>query len=107
MSCLTKEGRTTIITSLCADPEELKHHIQVYVPELVYVEYLTPSDDNIPVEDQPLPADASSTALSLGYVTDSNPKEDPANILSMRRMRRRRRSPLKILMMMISRRMRK
>nr|GEY69199.1 hypothetical protein [Tanacetum cinerariifolium] len=38
-----------------------------------------------PMEDQPLPADASPTALSLGYVVDSNPekdekdpKEDPA-----------------------------
>nr|GEZ40009.1 hypothetical protein [Tanacetum cinerariifolium] len=38
-----------------------------------------------PMEDQPLPADASPTALSPGYVVDSNPekdekdpKEDPA-----------------------------
>ncbi|GKF96717.1 hypothetical protein Tco_0292538, partial [Tanacetum coccineum] len=28
------------------------------------------------MEDQPLPADASPTALSLGYVPDSDPKED-------------------------------
>nr|GEX88575.1 hypothetical protein [Tanacetum cinerariifolium] len=39
-----------------------------------------------PIEDQPLPADASPTALSPGYVVDSNleedekdPKEDPAD----------------------------
>nr|GFD51889.1 hypothetical protein [Tanacetum cinerariifolium] len=36
-----------------------------------------------PMEDQPLPADASPTALSLDYVDDSkdekDPKEDPAN----------------------------
>nr|GFC81565.1 hypothetical protein [Tanacetum cinerariifolium] len=38
-----------------------------------------------PIEDQPLPADASPTALSPGYVVDSDPekdekdpKEDPA-----------------------------
>ncbi|GJW20591.1 hypothetical protein Tco_0031213, partial [Tanacetum coccineum] len=29
-----------------------------------------------PLEDQPLPADASPTALSPGYVADSDPKED-------------------------------
>nr|GEX65117.1 hypothetical protein [Tanacetum cinerariifolium] len=30
-----------------------------YVPELEYPEYLAPSDDEAPLEDQPLPADAS------------------------------------------------
>nr|GFC27244.1 hypothetical protein [Tanacetum cinerariifolium] len=29
-----------------------------------------------PVEDQPLPADASPTALSPGYVVDSDPEKD-------------------------------
>nr|GFD63370.1 hypothetical protein [Tanacetum cinerariifolium] len=29
-----------------------------------------------PMEDQPLPADASPTALSPGYVVDSDPKKD-------------------------------
>nr|GFD38405.1 hypothetical protein [Tanacetum cinerariifolium] len=29
-----------------------------------------------PMEDQPLPTDASPTALSLGYVIDSDPKKD-------------------------------
>nr|GFB35301.1 hypothetical protein [Tanacetum cinerariifolium] len=28
------------------------------------------------MEDQPLPADASPTALLPGYITDSNPEED-------------------------------
>ncbi|GKG45514.1 hypothetical protein Tco_0495592, partial [Tanacetum coccineum] len=45
-------------------------------------------DDEIPVEDQPLHADALPTALSPGYVTDFdlseedpevNPEEDPAD----------------------------
>ncbi|GKF97300.1 hypothetical protein Tco_0293121 [Tanacetum coccineum] len=48
-----------------------------YVPESEYPEYLVPSDDEAPWEDQPLPVDASPTALSLGYVADSDPEEDP------------------------------
>nr|GEX82742.1 hypothetical protein [Tanacetum cinerariifolium] len=34
-------------------------------------------DDDITVEDQPLPTDASPTALSPGYVADSDLEEDP------------------------------
>ncbi|GJR32310.1 hypothetical protein Tco_1108542 [Tanacetum coccineum] len=49
---------------------------EVYIPEIVYPEYLAPSDDDIPVEDQPLPADASPAALSPGYVAYSDPEED-------------------------------
>ncbi|GJR65685.1 putative reverse transcriptase domain-containing protein [Tanacetum coccineum] len=60
-----------------SDPMELEHHILVYVLEPDYSEYLAPSDDDIPVEDQPLPADASPTALSPGYMADSDPDEDP------------------------------
>nr|GEU57902.1 hypothetical protein [Tanacetum cinerariifolium] len=48
-----------------------------YVPELEYPEYLAPSDDEAPLEDQPLPADASPIAASPGYVADSDPDEDP------------------------------
>ncbi|GKC71718.1 hypothetical protein Tco_1117601 [Tanacetum coccineum] len=48
-----------------------------YVPGLEYSEYLVPSDDEVPIEDQPLPADASPTALSSGYVADSDLEEDP------------------------------
>ncbi|GKE30958.1 hypothetical protein Tco_1450280 [Tanacetum coccineum] len=48
-----------------------------YVPGPEYPEYVVPSDDEVPIEDQPLPADASPIALSLGYVADSDPKEDP------------------------------
>ncbi|GJU98560.1 hypothetical protein Tco_1327831 [Tanacetum coccineum] len=29
-----------------------------------------------PIEDQPLPTDASPTALSPGYIADSDPEED-------------------------------
>ncbi|GJZ03315.1 hypothetical protein Tco_0536590 [Tanacetum coccineum] len=41
-----------------------------------YPEYLVPSEDEAPMEDQPLPADASPVALSPGYVPDSDPEED-------------------------------
>ncbi|GKE59945.1 hypothetical protein Tco_1510312, partial [Tanacetum coccineum] len=54
----------------------LEHHVSVYVPETVYPEYLAPSNDDIPFEDQPLPADASPAALSPGYVAYSDPEED-------------------------------
>ncbi|GKA54519.1 hypothetical protein Tco_0753468, partial [Tanacetum coccineum] len=45
------------------------------IPE--YPEYLVPSEDEAPIEDQPLPADASPVALSPGYVPDTDPEEDP------------------------------
>nr|GEY22001.1 hypothetical protein [Tanacetum cinerariifolium] len=41
-----------------------------------YPKYLATSDDEIPVEDQPLPVDALPTALSSGYVADFNPLEE-------------------------------
>ncbi|GKE65365.1 hypothetical protein Tco_1519526, partial [Tanacetum coccineum] len=52
-----------------------------YVHEPEYPEYLAPSDDEAPLEDQPPPADASPTALSPGYVADSDPvpEEDHAD----------------------------
>nr|GEX54471.1 putative reverse transcriptase domain-containing protein [Tanacetum cinerariifolium] len=62
-------------------PEEPEHAPLSldYVPEL---EYLVPSDAEIPIEDQPLPDDASPIALSPGYVVDfdleKDPEEDPA-----------------------------
>ncbi|GKC37312.1 hypothetical protein Tco_1049696, partial [Tanacetum coccineum] len=48
-----------------------------YVSGPEYLKYVAPSDDEMLVEDQPLPIDASPTALSLGYVVDSDLKEDP------------------------------
>nr|GFA16119.1 hypothetical protein [Tanacetum cinerariifolium] len=48
-----------------------------YVPEPEYPKYLEPSDDEAPLEDQPLPAEASLIAASPDYVADSDPKEDP------------------------------
>ncbi|GJT16384.1 hypothetical protein Tco_0875090 [Tanacetum coccineum] len=49
----------------------------VYVLEPEYPEYLVPPDAEAPIEDQPLPDDASPTALLPGYVADFDPEEDP------------------------------
>ncbi|GKD41367.1 hypothetical protein Tco_1261574 [Tanacetum coccineum] len=58
-------------------PEHPPSPVEVpYVPEPEYPEYLVPSDDEAPMEDQPLPVDASPVALSPGYVADSDPDED-------------------------------
>nr|GEV49996.1 hypothetical protein [Tanacetum cinerariifolium] len=48
-----------------------------YVPSPEYLKYLVPSDNDIPIEDLPLPTDALPMALSPGYIADSDPKEDP------------------------------
>ncbi|GKF95008.1 hypothetical protein Tco_0284708, partial [Tanacetum coccineum] len=48
-----------------------------YISKPEYLEYLAPSNTEEPLEDQPLPADASPTSLSPGYVADSDPDEDP------------------------------
>ncbi|GKF87310.1 hypothetical protein Tco_0258187 [Tanacetum coccineum] len=48
-----------------------------YVPDPEYPKYVAPFDDGVPADDQPLPVDASPTALSPGYIADSNPEEDP------------------------------
>ncbi|GJZ00049.1 putative reverse transcriptase domain-containing protein, partial [Tanacetum coccineum] len=47
-----------------------------YVPGPKYPDYVAPSDDEIPVKDQSLPVNASPTALSSGYVADSDPLEE-------------------------------
>ncbi|GKC62460.1 hypothetical protein Tco_1095058, partial [Tanacetum coccineum] len=59
-------------------PEHPPSPVEVpYVPEPEYPEYLVPSDAEAPLEDQPLPVDTLPTALSPGYVADSDPNEDP------------------------------
>nr|GEU49662.1 hypothetical protein [Tanacetum cinerariifolium] len=58
------------------DPIELDEHVPVYVLEHEYLEYLKPPADDIVAEDQPHADDAVPTALSLGYITDSNSEED-------------------------------
>ncbi|GKF84903.1 hypothetical protein Tco_0249801, partial [Tanacetum coccineum] len=48
-----------------------------YVPEPVYPYFMSPEDDVILAEEQPLPATVLPTADSSGYITDSDPEEDP------------------------------
>nr|GEW77325.1 hypothetical protein [Tanacetum cinerariifolium] len=60
------------------DPKHLPSPVEIpYVPDPEYPEYLSPSDYEVPLEDQPLPADASPIAASPDYVADSDPEEDP------------------------------
>nr|GFB73743.1 hypothetical protein [Tanacetum cinerariifolium] len=47
-----------------------------YVPEPVYPD-IPPKDDVFPAEEQLLPAAASPTAESPGYIPESDPDEDP------------------------------
>nr|GEU33355.1 hypothetical protein [Tanacetum cinerariifolium] len=58
-------------------PEHPPLHVEIpYVPEPKYPEYLEPFDDEAPLEDQPLPVDASPITASSDYVADSDPEED-------------------------------
>ncbi|GKF93467.1 hypothetical protein Tco_0280186, partial [Tanacetum coccineum] len=47
-----------------------------YVLGPEYPEYLAPSDEEVPMEDQPYAVADSPIALSPGYVVDSDPEED-------------------------------
>ncbi|GJU48649.1 hypothetical protein Tco_1218204 [Tanacetum coccineum] len=66
-------------TSISSDYEEsdLAPLSLDYVPGLEYLEYLAPSDEEVPVEDQPNTATDSPIALSSGYIDDSDPEVDP------------------------------
>nr|GEX34182.1 putative reverse transcriptase domain-containing protein [Tanacetum cinerariifolium] len=58
-------------------PEHPPSPIEIpYVPDPEYLEYLAPSDDEAPLEDQPLPANASPIAASSYYVANFDLKED-------------------------------
>nr|GEY55001.1 hypothetical protein [Tanacetum cinerariifolium] len=51
---------------------KLNKNVLVYVSEPEHPEYHAPSDDDIQVEDQPYANDASPTAESPRYITDSD-----------------------------------
>ncbi|GKF55937.1 hypothetical protein Tco_0166277, partial [Tanacetum coccineum] len=58
-------------------PEQPPSPVEVpYVHEPEYPECLAPSDAEAPLEDQPLPIDASPTALSPGYGDDDDEPSD-------------------------------
>nr|GFA14630.1 hypothetical protein [Tanacetum cinerariifolium] len=59
------------------DPKHLPSPVEIpYVLEPEYPKYLAPFDDEAPLKDQPLPADASPIAASPDYVADSDSEED-------------------------------
>ncbi|GKF45579.1 hypothetical protein Tco_0135381, partial [Tanacetum coccineum] len=58
------------------DPIKLDEHVPVYVPEPEHLKYHVPTDDDIQVEDQPYPDDASPTAESPGHIADSKSMEE-------------------------------
>ncbi|GKA47515.1 putative reverse transcriptase domain-containing protein [Tanacetum coccineum] len=60
------------------EPMFIQPHDPDYVPEPMYPEYIPLEDEHVfPAEEQPLPPVVSPTAESPGYVTKSNPEEDP------------------------------
>ncbi|GJZ44249.1 hypothetical protein Tco_0591504, partial [Tanacetum coccineum] len=60
------------------EPMFVQAHDPDYVLEPVYPKYIPLEDEHaFPAEEQPLPHVDSPTAESPGYITESNPKEDP------------------------------
>ncbi|GKG00282.1 hypothetical protein Tco_0301972 [Tanacetum coccineum] len=59
-------------------PEELQAPLPLdFVPEPVYPEFMPSDDEVLSAEEQPLPAAASPTDQSPGYIPESDPEEDP------------------------------
>nr|GEU98583.1 putative reverse transcriptase domain-containing protein [Tanacetum cinerariifolium] len=57
-------------------PMELDEHVPVYVLEPEHPKYHAPSDDDIPVEDQPYTDDASPTAELPRYIAELDSMEE-------------------------------
>ncbi|GJW41382.1 hypothetical protein Tco_0067227 [Tanacetum coccineum] len=70
-------SRVNNITTALGRILNLTSSLGVQDPFTRTIKYLASSDDEAPIEDQPLPADASPIALSLDYVPDSDLEEDP------------------------------
>ncbi|GKE51045.1 hypothetical protein Tco_1486201, partial [Tanacetum coccineum] len=51
-------------------------HPPDFVSKPVYLEFMPPEDDVLPVEEQPLPVAFSPTSDSSGYITEFDPEED-------------------------------
>ncbi|GJY67630.1 hypothetical protein Tco_0469868 [Tanacetum coccineum] len=62
-------------------------HDPDYVPNPIYPEYIRLEDEHeFPAEEQPLPPVVSPTVELLGYVTESDPEEDPEEDVVMVRI---------------------
>nr|GEW38082.1 putative reverse transcriptase domain-containing protein [Tanacetum cinerariifolium]GEX55271.1 putative reverse transcriptase domain-containing protein [Tanacetum cinerariifolium] len=81
------QGFHLISDSEPQSPKDAPHSLEQaplspdYVPGPEYLKYLAPTDDEIPVKDQPLHVDASPTGLSPGYVANFDPLEEDPLIL--------------------------
>nr|GEU90326.1 hypothetical protein [Tanacetum cinerariifolium] len=76
---LSAKTRAPTISRLRTGPEHPPSPVKIpYIPELEYLEYLEPFDDEAPLEDQLLPADASP--IGADYPTDGGDGDDePSN----------------------------
>ncbi|GKF26454.1 hypothetical protein Tco_0082348, partial [Tanacetum coccineum] len=75
---VTQQGQASPLSHVYVpDLMELGNHIPLYIPKLVYPEYHVLSNDDIQIEDQPYAIDALPSALSLGYIVESNPEDGP------------------------------
>ncbi|GJU93648.1 hypothetical protein Tco_1318404 [Tanacetum coccineum] len=74
---VAQQGQAHLLSpAYVPNPIELDEHVLVYVPDPEHPEYHAPSDDDIQVEDQPYADEASLTAESPGYITDSDSMEE-------------------------------
>nr|GEV47420.1 hypothetical protein [Tanacetum cinerariifolium] len=82
---IDSEDSTVMYTTVSSPYERRSGDVSPVVdgPPPVYPEYIPPEDDVFPAEEQPLPAAASPTAESPGYILESDldedPEEDPAD----------------------------
>nr|GEX86539.1 hypothetical protein [Tanacetum cinerariifolium] len=75
--CLSLGPRFEVFSGHTYVPDPEHPPTPEFVPEPVYPEFMTPEDDVLPTEEQPLPAADSPTIDSLGYILESDPEEDP------------------------------
>ncbi|GJQ90323.1 hypothetical protein Tco_0001462 [Tanacetum coccineum] len=74
---VSQQGQAhTLSPAYVPDPMELDEHAPIYVPKPKHPKFHAPSDDDIQVEDQPYANDASPTAGSPGYISDSDSMEE-------------------------------
>nr|GEU92884.1 reverse transcriptase domain-containing protein [Tanacetum cinerariifolium] len=66
-----------VITCLALRSQSRHNPLPEFVLEPVYLEFIPLEDEILLAEEQPLPATDLPTADSLGYILESNPKEDP------------------------------
>ncbi|GKB67322.1 hypothetical protein Tco_0928734 [Tanacetum coccineum] len=75
---ISERGIPWVIDEDEREPMFVQAHDTDYMPKPIYPEYIPLEDEHeFQAEEQPLPLVDSPTAESPGYVTESDPKEDP------------------------------